>query len=233
MKSKISLLFLGRKSCEKTKKIIDFIKTKNINLDTYLVEKRSDKISKDILNWSGDYIISFRNLFILPKNLLNRAIKYPINIHPGPPNYRGSGCFNWALYENAKYFGVTSHIMDEKIDSGKIIECRRFKIHPKDDLEKLISKTHNLALKVTIDLISGILKHGHDFIEIKLRKFKNEKWSGKNRSIKLIDELQNIKLNVSKKELSRIIRATNFRTFKPYVELYGLKFYFDPSVNKN
>ena len=70
MKKKISMLFLGRDACENTKKIINFIKAKNINLDYYLIEKRNDKISKDVLKWSGDYIISFRNLFILIRSCI-------------------------------------------------------------------------------------------------------------------------------------------------------------------
>ena len=37
------------------------------------------------------------------------------------PKYPGSGCINWALYDNAEDFGVTAHLMT-KVDDGPIIK---------------------------------------------------------------------------------------------------------------
>ena len=51
-----------------------------------------------------------------------------INFHPGPPNYRGIGCLNFALLSNEKYYGVTAHIINEKIDNGKILSFKKFRL---------------------------------------------------------------------------------------------------------
>lgn len=229
-KNNISLLFLGRAGCSNSIKIIDFLKKSNITLEYLLTRERGEKIKNNILGWSGDYIISFRNYFILPKEMLVKTKKYAINIHPGSPEYRGSGCFNWALYQNASTYGVTAHIMDEKIDNGPIIESRRFKLDETIDLDKLIRKTHNLSYKLTLDIINGILINGTHFIEDKLIS-NEEKWSGKKMSIKALDKLLDISPSVSKEELEKIIKATKYKKFKPYIMLHGYKFFLE-SVKK-
>ena len=57
------------------------------------------------MNWTGDYILSFRSLLILPEKIINNAKIAAINFHPGPPKYRGVGCLNYAVYNNEKYYG--------------------------------------------------------------------------------------------------------------------------------
>lgn len=225
-KNNTSLLFLGREGCNYSEKIIDFLKKSRIDLVYLLTRKRDEKIKNSILNWSGDYIISFRNYFILPKEMLSRTKRYPINIHPGSPEYRGSGCFNWALYNNAPTYGVTAHIMDKKIDNGPIIEIIRFEIDKTTDLNKLIKKTHYLSYKLTLKIIDGILVNGYRYIENKLILNK-EQWSGKKMSIKALDNLLEITPTVSKQELSKVIRATRYKKFKPYILLHGYKFFLN------
>ena len=67
---------------------------------TYKISKFiSERISEKILNWKSDYILSYRSLFILPKELIENAKYAAINFHPAPPEYTGSGCINFALYE--------------------------------------------------------------------------------------------------------------------------------------
>ena len=76
--------------------------------------------------WYEDNL-SFQNYFIIPRSLLLRS-SLAINFHPGPPDYPGSGMINWALYDQCESFGVTAHLMNEKVDNGKILKVKRFKI---------------------------------------------------------------------------------------------------------
>ena len=64
-------------------------------------------------------IFSFRSFYILKKEFLKKCKKVAINFHPGTPDYRGIGCINFAL-NNEKYYGCTAHIINQKIDNGKI-----------------------------------------------------------------------------------------------------------------
>ena len=61
--------------------------------------------------------------------LLKKVNKAAINFHPGPPEYRGTGCVNYALYENSKFYGCTAHLINEKVDNGKIIDVKKFNIN--------------------------------------------------------------------------------------------------------
>ena len=80
------------------------------------------------LNTKFDFIFSFRSHYILKKKLLSDVNYGAINFHPGPPEYRGIGCVNYALYDNSKNYGATAHLIDEKIDHGKIINTKMFTI---------------------------------------------------------------------------------------------------------
>ena len=81
--------------------------------------------------------------------MLDRAKVAAINFHPGSVEYPGSGCLNWALYDNAEVYGVTAHIINEKIDNGAIIEWRRFPILKQDNVKTLLARAHSK----TYDLI--------------------------------------------------------------------------------
>src|SRR5438309_8525630 len=53
--------------------------------------------------WSG--VLSFVSPWIVPRALLSRA-RVALNFHPGPVEYPGIGCYNFALYEGATTYGA-------------------------------------------------------------------------------------------------------------------------------
>jgi len=71
-----------------------------------------------------DYFI-FTGGGILKKEILNLPTKF-IHIHPGiVPYYRGSTCFYYSII-NEQNSGVTAFIMDENLDTGKVIYQKKF-----------------------------------------------------------------------------------------------------------
>lgn len=163
---------------------------------------------KKILNWKGDYILSCRNLFILLKELIENAKYAAINFHPAPPEYPGSGCINFALYDEVDEYVVTAHLVNEKIDNGRILQVRRFQVNKKRTLQLLLTKTHEELYNLCIDVINGIKLQGMKFIQDCLSLSKKETWVGKARSIKDLDNLQRISPNITELELKKIMRAT-------------------------
>ena len=123
---KKSVLFFGRKNCTYTKKIKKKLKSKTNNLTYIEIDPKKKNINIKRLDKKYDFILCFRSHYILKKNLIDKAQIAAINFHPGPPEYPGSGCLNFALYDNSKEYGVTVHLMNDKVDNGKIIECLRF-----------------------------------------------------------------------------------------------------------
>ena len=83
--------------------------------------KTDETLPEETLRWTGDYIVSYLCGWVVPQSLLDRAKVAAINFHPGPPEYPGTGCYNFALYEGATKYGVTCHHMAASVDAGAII----------------------------------------------------------------------------------------------------------------
>jgi len=222
-----SVLFFGRAKCNLSESILERLKKFGFDVTYVQSNKRGQKLSEDILHWEGDFILCFRSFFILPKKLIQKAKVAAVNFHPGPPEYPGSGCINFALYDNAKVFGVTAHTMNEKIDNGVILEVRRFPIYSHYDLPILLSRTHNELFNLCCDFIEEIKTYGDSIIKNKITLSKDEKWKGKARLLKELDELQTVSSNITEKELYRIIRATYIKEYPPRIKLHGLNFYLN------
>ncbi len=226
--SSLRVLLFARDNCKLSSDLYRELNSiSSIDLTYVKSNYRGEVIPKDIDSWSGDYIFCFRSLFILPINLIKKAKIAAINFHPGPPEYPGSGCINFALYDEADTYGVTAHLMNEKVDNGEILEVRRFQIEENDNLSSLLTKTHNELFSLCKDFIAFITNEDKQkLIEGKLPKeFVKEKWSGDAKKIKDLEKLQSIDINIKKSELDRIIRATYIEEFPPKIKLHGYDFY--------
>ena len=113
------VLFLGKDKDIFSRKFINILKKNFENVDIYLNKNFKDKPSKKILKWKGDIIISFKNHYILNSKMIRNAKICAINFHPGPPEYRGIGCINFALLKKEKKYGATVHLIKRRIDNGK------------------------------------------------------------------------------------------------------------------
>ena len=114
--------------------------------------------------------------------------------------------------------------MNEKIDNGKIIECRRFPIFKKDNVDTLLKRTHKKLLELFVDVVKGIKKDNDKFIDKKLLEAKKEKWNGLARKMNELNKLQSISKNVSQEELKRVIRATYTDSHPTKTIIHGHEF---------
>src|SRR6266481_2419879 len=137
MSAPAKILFLGLKDCSYSERAYELLRLAGMDTQRLLSGARGEALPDRVRSWQGDYILCFRSYFILPKALIDRAHIAAINFHPAPPDYPGSGCVNLALYDGAKTYGVTAHVMNEKVDNGPIIHCRRFPIFPQDTVSTL------------------------------------------------------------------------------------------------
>ena len=77
---------------------------------------------------------------ILSKSFIQRFNGKILNIHPSLlPKYKGLNTHARALKNNDKYSGCTVHLVNSKLDSGKIILQKKVKIY-KNDNAKTLSK---------------------------------------------------------------------------------------------
>ena len=209
-------MFVGKKNDLHTDKAIQFINQNFINVRVHL-GKAGDPLPEDIGHWKGDYIISYLSRWILPGTLLDQARVAAINFHPAPPEYPGTGCTNFALYEGAKQYGVTCHYMQDQVDTGEIICVKRFPIYQTDNVETLLTRTYDYQLAMFYDVISQILDN-------KTLVRSGEKWSRKPFNRKQLDDLATITPDMTEEEINKRIKSTTFGAWKPVVKIKGYVF---------
>ena len=75
---------------------------------------------------------------ILSKSFIKRFNGKILNIHPSLlPKYKGLDTHARALKNNDKYSGCTVHLVNSKLDSGKIILQKKVKIYKNDNIKTL------------------------------------------------------------------------------------------------
>ena len=183
---------------------------------------RLDPFPEKLEEDTFDLIISYIGPWIIPENVLNKTKKWNINFHPGPPEYPGIGCFNFALHNNENSFGTTAHLMQPKVDTGKIIDVDRFKIAKDESVESLSIKTYNSLFRLYENLIKVIIK------EEKL-KFLNLEWKRTPFKRSDLEKLCLLDLKMSKEEFEKTIRCTYYPDAPaPYIVINGYKFEYNP-----
>ena len=73
-------------------------------------------------------LIAFVTAEIVPPSVLARLGYGAFNFHPGPPSYPGWAPAHFALYDEARQFGATLHVMVEQVDAGPIIDVGFFPV---------------------------------------------------------------------------------------------------------
>ena len=217
----MKILFFCRTGCNYSSIALSYIQKYFDDVTVVETGKRDSEISNDIRTWQGDVILSFRNLFIIDDDILKRATKYSINFHSGPPKYPGSGCTNFALLDNSKEYGVTAHLMNNRVDTGAIYKVNNFEILPDDNIDRLTVKTHEELIILFKDVVDD-MANGLDIA--KLSENSGIKWSGVKRRISAVDKLQRMELDINTEEIEKRVRALHTKDFP--IELKIGKFLF-------
>ncbi|MEQ1676264.1 MAG: formyltransferase family protein [Chitinophagaceae bacterium] len=200
----LKVLFLSKKDNEYAQRAAAFVKQ---HFSQLLIFEggRKDKLPPEVLNWKGDLLISFISSWIYPKSLLENVRFAAINFHPGSPEYPGTGCTNFAIYNGEKEYGITCHHMDTGVDSGSIIRVVRFPVKEEDTVYKVTQHCYKLIEESFYELMNCIL-------EQRPLPVTNEQWKRKPYTRKQLDELCTITPDMSETEIERRIKATTYKT---------------------
>ena len=112
-----------------------------------------NSLSKYLFKKSVDLICLAGFMKVLSKKFIKKWNNKIINIHPSLlPAFKGLNTHKRAIQEGVKFSGCTVHFVNEKIDSGKIIDqeiVRVFKSDNADSLKKkILMKEHKLYIRV-------------------------------------------------------------------------------------
>ena len=118
------------------------IKKKVYNYDKKKISEK--KILKDLKSNDIKLICLAGFMKILSKDFIRRFKGKILNIHPSLlPKYKGLNTHHRAIQNKEKYSGCTVHLVNSKLDSGKIILQKKVKLSKKEtplSLQKKILK---------------------------------------------------------------------------------------------
>ena len=182
----------------------------------------NDPFPSKVKDEKYDILISYISPWIVPKSALDNTKRWNINFHPGPPEYPGIGCFNFAVYDSAKQFGATAHIMNPKVDTGKIIGVKRFPMAKEESIDSLSIRTYSALLSLYKDVISFIFTNNS-------LPSSDETWKRSPYKRSELEDLATINTTMSKDEIDLRIRSTYYLGKPaPFIKLCGHKFEYNP-----
>ena len=140
----------------------------NLNIPYVVIKHDSKKLEYILKKEKYDLGIILGSR-IINKNIINQFKIGILNMHPGIlPKNRGLDTHKWAIINNIKQ-GVTCHLINEKVDLGKMLCKKNINIFKQDTLVDINYRLQNLELKLMIDSIKILRK------KIKFSNIKNLK----------------------------------------------------------
>ncbi len=138
------------------------------------IDLRDPVFIKKIQNIQPDFIISVSGR-ILPEELIKIPENACINIHPSLlPGYKGPCPIRWVLINGESLTGVSSHIITNDIDSGRIIFQDKLDLFSDITYEILYSQLSLLTAQIIKIAMEKYLKN--DFIRNIQDKYKVKKF---------------------------------------------------------
>ena len=213
----MKILFLGKRDDERAADALALTQTL-FNDVTALWAKRGDRDPLPACDWSGDVMVSYLWPFVVKPGDLERAATAAINFHPGPPDYPGIGCTNFALYEENDTFGITCHHMSPRVDTGAIIAVRRFPITADDSVWTLTQRCYAEIATTFEAVMRDAARHGR-FPE------SDEQWARRPFTRRELNALCRITADMDAGEVRRRIRAVTFPGAPgAFIDVHGFRF---------
>ncbi|WP_246361491.1 methionyl-tRNA formyltransferase [Moheibacter lacus] len=141
---KLAQSAVAKLAIEKNLKLLQPEKLKN---PEFLTELQS-------LNADCFVVVAFR---MLPKEVWQIPKKGTFNLHASLlPQYRGAAPINWAIINGETETGVTTFLIDEKIDTGNILLKEKVEITTEDDAGTLHDQLAEIGKKTIIQTLNGL-----------------------------------------------------------------------------
>lgn len=130
------------------------------NLNILQPEKLRDEIflsQLQELNADVFVVVAFR---MLPKVVWDMPRLGTFNLHASLlPQYRGAAPINWAIINGETTTGVTTFLLNEKIDEGKILLQESIPIAETDTAETIHDKLAEIGKELVVKTVEGLVKN--------------------------------------------------------------------------
>jgi len=162
-------------------------------------ELKSENFLHTLRDLNGDIfvVVAYR---ILPKKVINIPLKGAINLHGSLlPKYRGAAPIQWALINGESETGLTTFIIQPKVDKGNILLQKTIKIDPDDNYGSLAEKMSHTGAELLVNTV--------DRFESENVEQYNQLDSNATLAPKITPALTNISWEKSAKEIHNLIRG--------------------------
>ncbi len=114
--------------------------------------KQIQKIAPDII-----VVVAFRKL---PKEIWSIPRLGTFNLHGSLlPQYRGAAPINWAIINGEKKTGVTTFLLDDAIDTGKILLKKEVVIEPNANAGEVHDVLMDIGSQLVVETIDGLISN--------------------------------------------------------------------------
>lgn len=165
-------------------------------------------------------LIAFASGTIVPPDVLDRLGHGAYNFHPGPPAYPGWAPAHFALYDAARAFGATAHLMIDRVDAGPIIDTEMFIVPHGVSIRALEQMAYVRMSYLFWRLARKLATQTEPLRTLPI------KWGERKSTKKMYGSMCDIPADISKYELMRRMAAfhDDFRGMWPTVTLHGVEF---------
>ncbi|MDA3822821.1 MAG: methionyl-tRNA formyltransferase [Bacteroidales bacterium] len=187
----------------------------NLKCPVFQPEKLKDPEFLDALNkLKADMfiVVAFR---MLPKEVWSIPTKGTINLHASLlPQYRGAAPINWSIINGEEKTGVTTFLINQEIDTGKILLQEQVVIKNHDTAGTLHDKLMNVGAKL---IVKTVIKQMADDTEAVDQSAFNIPENELKKAPKIFKEDCKIQWNKKSNEVKDFIRGLS-----PYPGAYSL-----------
>ena len=157
---KITLVISNKKNA----KGLNYAKQNNIKTIVVIYKnklKAEKKILSDLSKHNIRLICLAGFMKILSKKFISKFNGKILNIHPSLlPNYKGLNVHRRVIEKKEKFTGCTVHLVNSRLDSGKIILQKKIRVFKKDNENSLSKKVlkieHKLYPKAVKKLLTNL-----------------------------------------------------------------------------
>ena len=131
------------------------------------VSLKDPEFLEQLKAWKADLfvVVAFR---MLPKVVWEIPRLGTFNLHAALlPQYRGAAPINWAVINGEKTTGVTTFMIDDGMDTGKIMYRYDCKIEPEDTVGEVHDKLMVLGSELVVNTVEAIEENN---VELRIQK---------------------------------------------------------------
>jgi methionyl-tRNA formyltransferase len=197
--TRVAIFIKKDKPCQREVELYAQEKFNNVSIFCGRLDDPFPEFAKEKFN----ILISYLSPWIIPAEALEKA-DIAINFHPGPPEYPGTGCFNFALYDRVKSYGVTCHHMKAKVDTGTIVKVVRFPVENNDGVLSLTLKSYANMFALYTEIVDLLATGGRRL------PTSEENWTRAPFKRAELEDLCRIRPEAGLEEIKRVVRATYY-----------------------